>query len=111
MWWDAEHTIDVGIGATPFASEHISLAAAVGGGIVRIEVPLPHRAHVSLVSPGRSAVVAAERRISFEGITNLRDLGGYPIVGGGVTKWGQVFAPMGSTSSPPTTSPGSASWA
>jgi protein-tyrosine phosphatase len=91
VWWHAEHTIDIGIGATPVASEHTSVATAVGGGMVRIEVPLPHRAYVSLVSPGRSAVVAAERRVPFEGITNLRDLGGYPIVGGGVTKWGQVF--------------------
>ena len=39
----------------------------------------------------RSAVIAAERRIPFEGITNLRDLGGYPTADGGTTRWGRVF--------------------
>jgi protein-tyrosine phosphatase len=43
------------------------------------------------VPPGRPAVVAAERRVPFEGITNLRDLGGYPTGAGGLTKWGRVF--------------------
>jgi protein-tyrosine phosphatase len=89
--WHAEHTIDIGIGATPFVSEHMPVATAVGGGMFRIDGPTPQRAYVSLVSSGRSVVVASERRIPFEGITNLRDLGGYPTVDGGVTKWGRVF--------------------
>lgn len=35
--------------------------------------------------------MTAERRIPFAGITNFRDLGGYPTAGGGVTRWGIVF--------------------
>ena len=31
-----------------------------------------------------------ERRIPFDGITNLRDLGGYPVAGG-TTRWGRLF--------------------
>ena len=89
--WQADDPIDIGIGATPHASEHTSLGTAVDGGLIRIEGPVPRRAYVSLVPPGRPAVVAAERRIPFEGITNLRDLGGYPTASGGVTRWGRVF--------------------
>jgi protein-tyrosine phosphatase len=36
-------------------------------------------------------VVAAERRLPFEGVTNFRDLGGYLTPSGGRTRWGQVF--------------------
>jgi protein-tyrosine phosphatase len=32
-----------------------------------------------------------ERRVPFVGITNLRDLGGYPTADGGTTRWGVVF--------------------
>jgi protein-tyrosine phosphatase len=31
------------------------------------------------------------RRVPFEGATNFRDLGGYPTVHGGVTRWGKVY--------------------
>jgi protein-tyrosine phosphatase len=31
------------------------------------------------------------RHLPFEALLNLRDLGGYPIAGGGMTRWGQVF--------------------
>ncbi len=34
---------------------------------------------------------ARERRVPFVGITNLRDLGGYPTTSGGETRWGLVF--------------------
>ena len=64
----------------------------------------PRRAYVSLVPSDGSAIVVAERRVPFDGITNLRDLGGYPTAGGGVTRWGRCSAPTRSTSSPPTTS-------
>jgi protein-tyrosine phosphatase len=36
-------------------------------------------------------VTEVERRVAFEGIQNFRDLGGYPTVGGGVVRWGQVY--------------------
>ena len=32
-----------------------------------------------------------ERRVEFDGITNFRDLGGYPTGSGGVTRWGLVY--------------------
>ena len=35
--------------------------------------------------------MASERRVPFEGVTNFRDLGGYPTAGGGRTRWGRVF--------------------
>jgi protein-tyrosine phosphatase len=31
------------------------------------------------------------RRVPFEGATNFRDLGGYPTVDGGTTRWGKVY--------------------
>src|SRR5690606_31851868 len=37
------------------------------------------------------AVVAADRRIGFEGISNFRDLGGYRTASGGRTRWGQLY--------------------
>ena len=89
--WQADDPIDIGMGATPLAAEHTLLATAVGGGLIRIPGPVPRRTYVSLVPPSRPAVVAAERRIPFQGITNLRDLGGYPTATGGVTRWGRVF--------------------
>lgn len=39
----------------------------------------------------RLVVQERERRIPFEGITNFRDLGGYPTADGGTTRWGCVF--------------------
>ena len=35
--------------------------------------------------------VDRERRIAFAGITNFRDLGGYPTADGGFTRWGLVY--------------------
>ena len=53
----------------------------------RLAGSVPHRAYLSLVPPGGPAVITAERRIPFEGITNLRDLGGYPTATGGLTQF------------------------
>ena len=89
--WQAEGPVDVGVGATPVAVEHTSYARAVTSGLVRLDGPVPRRAYVSLVPPDGPAVVVAERRVPFSGITNLRDLGGYPTATGGVTRWGTVF--------------------
>jgi Protein tyrosine/serine phosphatase len=35
--------------------------------------------------------MAQERCIKTEGAPNLRDLGGYPVAGGGTVKWGKVY--------------------
>jgi protein-tyrosine phosphatase len=40
---------------------------------------------------GGSTVVAAERRIPFEAVTNFRDLGGYRTRSGGRVQWGRIF--------------------
>ncbi len=89
--WLAEATVDVGVGPSPVAAEHTSYARSVGGGVLRLDGAVPRRAYVSLMMSDGAHVVAAERRIPFSGITNLRDLGGYPTSTGGVTRWGRVF--------------------
>ena len=38
-----------------------------------------------------SGAIDRERRIAFAGITNFRDLGGYPTADGGFTRWGLVY--------------------
>jgi protein-tyrosine phosphatase len=89
--WQAEGPVDVGIGPTPIALDHAPRATSVTGGLVRLEGSAPRRAYVSLVPRDGPAVVVAERRVPFDGITNLRDLGGYPTASGGITRWGTVF--------------------
>ena len=89
--WRADGPVDVGIGATPIAADHAPHARSVTGGLVRLEGSVPRRAYVSLVPSDGPAIVVAERRVPFSGITNLRDLGGYPTATGGVTRWGTVF--------------------
>ncbi len=83
--------VDVGVGATPAASEHALIALATTSTTLRLDGLGPDRRYVSVHPPGHGPVVIAERRVPFEGITNLRDLGGYPTVDGGTTRWGRVF--------------------
>ena len=57
---------------------------------------LPHDASGRLfasVAPsgGGPAVVASDRRVHFEGVTNFRDLGGYQTRFGTRTRWGLVY--------------------
>lgn len=49
------------------------------------------RQYVHLFDPGSGFVVAAERRLPFDGPRNFRDLGGYPTSTGRPTRWGRVF--------------------
>jgi len=92
-----EVAVDVASGPTPdhvdhehettvAAGHHDVVLAARGGGRQFVSVA-PHG--------GGSAVVAADRRVPFEGITNFRDLGGYRTSSGARTRWGVVFRAEG----------------
>jgi protein-tyrosine phosphatase len=85
--------VDIAVGPSPDAIDHVhSLTVAPGLRSARIEGVGTGRLYVS-VAPhgGGGAVVVGERRVLFEGVTNFRDLGGYPTVGGYRTRWGRVF--------------------
>jgi protein-tyrosine phosphatase len=85
--------VDVASGPTPDHLDHAHETTVPAG---RTSTELPGtdggRRFVS-VAPhdGGSAVVAADRRVPFECITNFRDLGGYRSRAGGRTRWGLVF--------------------
>ena len=89
----APAAVDVAAGPTPESVDH-QHQITVGLEQTRCRLPAagPERRFVS-VSPhgGGPAVVAADRRVAFEGISNFRDLGGYRTLGGGTVKWGRVF--------------------
>ena len=94
--WDLDGddaAVDVAIGPTPETVDHDhALTVAAGQRSARLTDLGPGRHYIS-VAPhdGGAALVAAERRLPFEGVLNFRDLGGYRTAGGGRTKWGQVF--------------------
>jgi protein-tyrosine phosphatase len=73
---DHDHETTVGAGQT-------SLEVGGRGGGRRFVSVAPHG--------GGPAVVAADRRVPFEGITNFRDLGGYRTGSGVPIRWGLVF--------------------
>jgi protein-tyrosine phosphatase len=107
--------VDVGVGATPDAADHErTVTVPAGGRSVHLD-GWPNfgdrRLYVSvtpsstpqdgggfpglgltasLVSVG-AGLVAGERRVRFEQVTNFRDLGGYPTMDGKRTRWGRVF--------------------
>jgi protein-tyrosine phosphatase len=85
--------VDVATGSTPDHIDHRHETTLSAGELsVRIGPLGPGRHFVSVAPHGRGpAVVAADRRVPFEGITNFRDLGGYPTSDGGRTRWGLVF--------------------
>ncbi len=87
--------VDIGVGRSPDAIDHVhSLTVEAGRRSARIDDPGPGTGrHFVSVAPhgGGGGVVAAERRVLFEGVTNFRDLGGYPTTDGRRTRWGRVF--------------------
>jgi len=91
--WEADPgtAVDVGTGISPVVSEHVRFGRATRSTSVRFTGLGRHRRFVSLTMPGGRPVVVAERRLAFAGITNFRDLGGYPTIDGGTTCWGRVF--------------------
>jgi protein-tyrosine phosphatase len=84
--------VDVATGPTPHHVDH-QHHATVAAGASLLQLPgEPGRRYVSVAPRGGGpAVVAADRRVPFEGITNFRDLGGYHSRYGGAVRWGVVF--------------------
>jgi protein-tyrosine phosphatase len=88
-----EGAVDIAVGPSPELIDHAHAHYAPAGERSTLVTDLPPGRHYVSVAPheGGSAVVAAERRLPFEGVTNFRDLGGYPTSSGGHTRWGHVF--------------------
>ncbi len=94
--WEFEgepSAVDIAVGTSPDHVDH-ERQATVAAGVTSFQVPRQAggRQFVSVAShQGGPAVVAAERRIPFEGVTNFRDLGGYRTRSGRRVRWGRVF--------------------
>jgi protein-tyrosine phosphatase len=82
--------VDIAVGSSPLGEDHTPFTTTTST-TVRLDGVGVHRAYVSVAPAGRQAVVVAERRVPFAGITNLRDLGGYATASGGSTRWGTIF--------------------
>lgn len=85
--------VDVAVGPTPEAVDHDhSVTVEAGTNATLLSGLGPGRRYVSVSPHGTGgAVVAAERRVPFEGVANFRDLGGYRTKDGGRVRWGTVF--------------------
>ncbi|HEY2330550.1 MAG TPA: tyrosine-protein phosphatase [Acidimicrobiales bacterium] len=88
-----ELLLDIAFGPTPQAIDHEHHATVPAAqGHVQLATPPSERTYVSVAPQGTGpAVVVSERRVPFEGVTNFRDLGGYPTASGGHTRWGHLF--------------------
>ncbi len=85
--------LDIAFGPTPQAIDHEHHATVPASqGHVVLATPPSERTYVSVAPQGTGpAVVVSERRVPFAGVTNFRDLGGYPTATGGHTRWGRLF--------------------
>ena len=89
----ADHGVLVAVGPRPDRLDHAG-AVAIPAGQRSVELSRPVATQVyAAVSPatGGSGLLAAERRLVFDGVSNFRDLGGYATVDGRRTRWGCVF--------------------
>jgi protein-tyrosine phosphatase len=85
--------VDIAVGSSPDAVDHVH-TLTVGPGLRAARLyGLGTGRHYVSVAPhgGGGGVVAGERRLPFDGVTNFRDLGGYPTTDGRRTRWGRVF--------------------
>lgn len=71
---------------TPPASPPVRSSASTAASPVRSEIPTAGRG-----MPLAGEMVGAERIVELSGASNFRDIGGYPVVGGGRTLQGLVF--------------------
>jgi protein-tyrosine phosphatase len=93
IFGEMDAPFDLGVGPTPEAVDHVHvLTVDRRQRQVRIDGVGAGRHYVSIAPHGvGGTLVVADRRVPFEGVTNFRDLGGYPTSGGGRTRWGRVF--------------------
>lgn len=86
------HDVEIAAGATPDAADHVYVqSVAAGESTVRLDGLDESPNYVSIRFGDGDVIVAAPRRIVFEGVQNFRDLGGYRTADGGHTVWGQIY--------------------
>ncbi|GAC1586340.1 MAG: tyrosine-protein phosphatase [Acidimicrobiales bacterium] len=84
-------TVEVAAG-DPDAPAFAGLEVTAGQTRVRFaQVPEHPRVWVRMRFGEGPHLLVAERRVPVAGTLNFRDLGGYPVSGGGRTAWGRVF--------------------
>lgn len=85
--------VDVATGPTANHLDHRhETTVPAGQSSLELAVPAGARLFVSVAPHGGGpAVVAADRRIGFEGATNFRDLGGYRTRTESRVRWGKIF--------------------
>lgn len=91
--WDAagSQEVDIGWGPTPDPATHTHVMQVLAAEhSVRLTDPPAERTYISVARDG-IVVVAAERRLRFQGGPNFRDLGGYSTTSGGRIRWGKIF--------------------
>ncbi|MGH9065656.1 MAG: tyrosine-protein phosphatase, partial [Acidimicrobiales bacterium] len=86
---DEPVAVAVGSSADPALHVAVRTVEASAGGIRA--TGLPGGRHYVSVSTRAGLLVVAERRVALSGPWNFRDLGGYPVASGGVTRWGALF--------------------
>ena len=86
-------TVDIAGGPTPDVGDHVYITSVdADASQFRLEGHGASPSYVSIrVQDGDDVTVAAPRRITFEGVENFRDLGGYRTADGGHTVWGQIY--------------------
>jgi protein-tyrosine phosphatase len=88
--WRGGGDVSVFVSADP-DDAGVDVRAADRPGLALIGGGVGYRPYVHLFDPDHGFSVAANRHIELDGPQNFRDLGGYPIVAGGSTRWGRIY--------------------